>query len=240
MSGYIPPIQRVDRPIVNSPVQTVSKYASYPYRQHENQLASNRADDWNRVYQQAAESAAEWFKLANHTQNEIDHLIINYNLHTSINNPSEHSLSTLTNKLAELINSLESKYYEHYDHLKPELWRSVENALKHPAAAVLGLQRNDTDGEWTTDYQTSSSKEPNSLNPIHPFAASERQIRQLLLGVDGLLTGLKNSLSYTDQPRAVDLVQSHLTPTLPYIAYYNSVQSYSPLPFTGYIINQYL
>lgn len=231
MASYISSIRGIERTSSYMPVQAVSPYAYYPYRDGEPQQAQGNDNDWNRIYVQAANSAAAWIQTAKRAQDGIDQLIWRLSGQLNTRKPVADSLNDLTN----MLNHWESDYKQHAGDLKPELWSSIELALRHPAAQKLGLRRSTQSGKWTQngdDAFTAWSM---------PLLANETQrVKKLLLGADGLLNGLKHALTYAEQQRTVDLLQPKLAATLPYAAYYSSTQSYWPLPYVGLILNRYL
>lgn len=265
MASYISSIRGIERTNAYMPVQAVSPYAYYPYRDGEPQQAQGNDNDWNRIYVQAANSAAAWIETANRAQYGIGQLIWTLSGQLNSGEPAADSLNDLIN----MLNHLESHYKQHADDLKPELWSSIELALRHPAAKELGLRRSSQGGKWTIDsidmlpydkFPAYSCKDVKSVRSRSSLTMEDSQkdedaftawsvpllpndtqrLKQLMLGADGLLYGLKHALTYADQQRAVDLLQPQLAATLPYAAYYSSMQSYWPLPYVGLILNRYL
>lgn len=231
MASYISSIRGIERTNAYVPVQALSPYAYYPYRDGEPQQAQGNDNDWNRIYVQAANSAAAWIQTAKSAQDGIDQLIWRLSGQLNTGMPVADSLNDLTN----MLNHWESHYKQHAGDLKPELWSSIELALRHPAAQELGLRRITQSGKWTQKGDDAVSAWS------MPLLANETQrLKQLMLGADGLLNKLKHALAYADQQRAVDLLQPQLAATLPYAAYYSSTQSYWPLPYVGLILNRYL
>lgn len=230
MTSYIRSIRGIERTNVYVPVQAVSPYAFYPYRDGEPQLPPDSGNDWNQVYQQAANSAAAWVQTVKQAQFDIDQLTGKLSSQLNAGNPIDDS----TQKLTALLNQLESHFKEHAENLKPELWASIDLALRHPAAQKLSLRRSPHDGRWIMDEYADKS-------PKLPLSSDEaRHMKRLLLGSDGLLNNLKHALAYDEQQKAVDLLQPQLTNTLPYAAYYGSMQSYLPLPRVGLVLNRYM
>ena len=265
MASYISSIRGIERTDAYVPVQAVSPYAYYPYRDGEPQQAQGNGKDWKRIYVQAANSAAAWVQTAKRAQYEIDQLTLRISSQLNTGKPLADSLNDLTN----MLNHWESHYKQHADDLKPELWSSIELALRHPAAQELGLSRSTQGGKWTIDsiamlpsdkVPADSSKDGERVRsrrslitkdsqkgddaftawPMPLLANETQRVQRLLLGADGLLNGLKHALAYAEQQRAVDLLQPKLAATLPYAAYYSSTQSYWPLPYVGLILNRYL
>lgn len=255
MTGSIRSIRGIERTNVYAPIQAINRYASYPYREGEPQLPPNSERDWNYVYKEAADSAAKWVRTAKQAQYDLDRLMWDLSRHFGSGKPVTGHIHNLT----RLLNDLESQYLRHAGYLKPELWASIELAMRHPAAGELGLRRSLESGKWIIDppYLRQSQKPKGNLslnakidagtntsvnsgasNPFEP--ASAPRMKRLLLGADGMLTGLKHALTYADHQKAVDLLQLRLPTSLPYAAYYGSIQSYWPLPSVGLIINRYL
>ncbi|RCW42050.1 hypothetical protein [Paenibacillus prosopidis] len=255
MTGFIRSIRGIERTNVYAPIQAINRYASYPYREGEPQLPPNSERDWNYVYKEAADSAAKWVRTAKQAQYDLDRLMWDLSRQFDAGMPVTDHIHNLT----RLLNDLESQYLLHAGDLKPGLWASIELALQHPAAKELGLQRGRESGKWVVDLPyfrqsqqpkgnlsldakieagTYASANSGASNPFEP--ASAPRMKRLLLGADGMLTGLKHALTYADHQKAVDLLQLRLPTSLPYAAYYGSIQSYWPLPTVGIILNRYL
>jgi len=258
MSSSIRSIRGIERSYAYSAVQAISPYAYYPYRDGEAQQAPEYNMSFTRDFQQAANSAASWLYKVKQAQYDIEQ--INRQLSNELykDKPITDSLQRLTT----MLNQLEDHYRAHADDLKPELWESIELALRHPAAEEIGLRRSTRDGKWiaesTYTIHSENSDRTASLISIHneisksmlptsinmeqkqklPYSSS--RIQRLMLGADGMLTDLKYALTYAEQHKAVDLIQSPLTSTLPYAAYYSSMQTYSPIPYVGLIMNRFL
>ncbi|WP_053374360.1 hypothetical protein [Paenibacillus sp. FJAT-27812] len=224
MSTSIRSIRSIERTNAYTPVQAVSPYAYYPYRDGEPQQPPEQDYDLHRIYQKAASSAADWLQMAKQAQSHIDQLTVR--LSNQLNNglPIADSLTSL----AKMLQQLESQYKQHDDALKPELWASIELALRAPAARELGLRRSKRGDEEA--YMWSK-----------PLALDEsKRMKQLLLGADGMLSDLKHALTYAEQQKPIDLLQPQLGATLPYSAYYGAMQAYWPLPYAGLILNRYI
>ncbi len=147
MTSYISSIRGIERTNSYMPVQAVSPYAYYPYRDGEPQQAQGNDNDWNRIYVQAANSAAAWIQTAKRAQDGIDQLIWRLSSQLNTGKPVADSLNDLTN----MLNHWESHYKQHAGDLKHELWSSIELALRHPAAQELGLRRSTQSGKWTAE-----------------------------------------------------------------------------------------
>jgi len=256
MSSSIRSIRGIERSSAFSNVQAVSPYAYYPYRDGEAQQAPDYNKSLTRDFHQAANSAASWLYQAKQAQYDIDQLSKQLSSELYNDKPIGDSLYHLTT----MLNHLEAHYKDHADDLRPELWETIELALRHPASEEIGLRRSTRDGKWMTDstYLINSENNermpgrisvndefsklmlpaPISMEPIRPD--SSRLIKRLMLGSDGMLNGLKYALTYAEQQKAVDLLQPALTSTLPYAAYYSSMQTYTPIPYVGLILNRFL
>lgn len=253
MAGSIRSIRGIERTNVYAPIQAINRYASYPYREGEPQLPPNSEIDWNYVYKQAADIAANWVRTAKQAQYDLDKLM--WDLSRQFG--ADKSITDHIHNLTKLLNELESQYLRYAGDLKPELWASIELAMRHPAAGELGLRRSRESGKWIVDPPYSrqpqqpegnlsldakigagESADSGASNPFEP--ASVRRMKRLLLGADGMLTGLKHALTYADHQKAADLLQLRLPTSLPYAAYYGSIQSYWPLPSVGLVLNRYL
>ncbi|MGM0880342.1 MAG: hypothetical protein ACQEXQ_04780 [Bacillota bacterium] len=254
MTGFIRSIRGIERTNTYVPIQAINRYASYPYREGEPQLPPNSEHNWNHIYKQAADSAAKWVRKAKQAQYDLDRLIWDLSRQLGAGKPiNEH-----IHNFIQLLNDLESQFLQHDGDLKPELWASIELAIRHPASGELGLRRSRESGKWIVDppysrqsqagvntsFSDSTSAGANksaNSGPSNPFEpASIRRMNRLLLGADGMLTGIKHALTYADHQKAVDLLQLRLPTSLPYAAYYGSIQSYWPLPSVGIILNRYL
>lgn len=258
MSTSIRSIRGIERSYAYSTVQAISPYAYYPYRDGEAQQAPEYNKSLTRDFQQAANSAASWLNKAKQAQYDIEQINKQLSNELYTDKPIAGSLHRLT----AMLNQLEDHYRAHADDLKPELWESIELALRHPAAEEIGLRRSTTDGKWITDSTYTISSEnrdrtaslisvqneiSKSLLPtsIHmeqkqKLSYSSSRMQRLMLGSEGMLTGIKYALTYAEQHKAVDLLQSPLTSTLPYAAYYSSMQTYSPIPYVGLVLNRFL
>jgi hypothetical protein len=235
MSSSIRSIRGIERSYAFSTVQAVSPYAYYPYRDGEAQQAPDYNKSLTRDFQQAAKSAASWLYKAKQAQYDIDQLSRQLSSQLYTDKPIAESLYRLTT----MLNHLEDHYKEHADDLRPELWETIELALRHPAAEEVGLRRSTRDGKWMTD-STYLMKSENNERTVQKLPDSSKRMQRLMLGSEGMLNGLKYALTYAEQQKAVDLLQSPLTSTLPYAAYYSSMQTYSPIPYVGLILNRFL
>lgn len=235
MSSYIRSIRGIEKTNAYVPVQAAKRYTYYPYRDGEIQQFAEKENEWSRILQEAAGSASAWLRISNEAQSDLVQLTAKLSSELHDGKPITDSLRTLTG----LINQWESNYKQHAEHLKPELWASIELALRHPATHDLGLRRSKSDGIWVAGSNLVSSKEDSSSSRLQSPAAAER-MKRVLLGADGLLNVLKHAFTYGDQYKAIDLLQAQLTSTLPYSAYLGSIQSYSPIPYAGLIVNRYL
>jgi hypothetical protein len=225
MGTYIRSTRSIERINAYTPVQALSSYGYYPYRDGEPQQPPEQENDWHRIYKSAANSAADWLQMAMQARNSIEQLTWQLSRQLNDGSPIADSL----NSLAKIVHHLETHYKRHANHLKPELWASIEIALRTPAARELGL--------WNSTRETDEAY----LAWQKPLAPNEaKRMKQLLLGSDGMLSGLKHALTYAEQQKPIDLLQPQLGATLPYAAYYGSMQSYWPLPYVGLILNRYL
>ncbi|CAM4380707.1 hypothetical protein L1N85_23240 [Paenibacillus alkaliterrae] len=242
MNTTIRSIRAIERTKVYAPIQAVTPYAYFPYRNGEAQLPPECEDEWIRYYRQAADSAAAWVCHAKQAQYELDRMTCQLSRQLHLELPIEDSLQ----KLADIVNRLDHRYKQHAVDLKPELWAAVELALCHPAAAEIGLYRDHKYEKWIIDSVKACPADAKSLVDVQASLpslekpAGTQRLKRLLLGSDGFLTGLKNALAYSDPRRAVDLLQLQLSTTLPYTAYYGALQAYMPLPYVGLILNRYL
>lgn len=229
MSSYSRSIRRIDRTPAYEPVQAVTPYAYYPYRDAEPQQAPDQEQDWNRIYRQAASSAASWIQTTRDAQDRMEQLANKLSQELNNDQPIKESLHSLIT----LLNQLETSYTQRAGDLTPELWSSIELAMRHPAAKELGLSRSASDdGQWSMNDAASGR--------FDSAVQNANRMKRLLLGSSGLLTDLKLALAYTEQQKPSELLQSSLTSTLPYGDNFNSIQNYPPVPYAGLIINQYI
>ncbi|WP_138752844.1 hypothetical protein [Paenibacillus sinopodophylli] len=228
MNSSIRSIRSIERSSAYTPVQAVSPYAFYPYRDGEPQQQPEHNDEWSRMFHHAASSAAAWLQTARQSQLALHQLSNKLVRELENEQPIEDSLD----QLATLVNDLENQYKRGKRDLNPELWSGIEQALRHPAITEIGMHRDVKTLQWTIEHP---SPETSGL----PQVNAER-MKRLLVGTSGLLTDIKVALAYTEQQKPEDLLQPELTSTLPYAAYYHSVQTYTPVPYVGLIINQYL
>lgn len=224
MTSSIRSIRGIERSTAFSPIQPISPYAYYPYRDGETQLPPYMDNDLNNVYEQAANSLATWLQSVKEAKGELER--ISWQLGRQLR--AGVSIDESINKIPHLLNDLEYQYNQHSGDLIPELWDRIEQALEHPASKMLALHRSQETTLWTIQSV--------AVKTFHQSI----QIKRLLLGSDGLLTRLRDALQFADYQKAADLVQPHIMSSLPYTAYYGSLQSYMPLPNAGLIFNQSL
>lgn len=225
MVTYIRSTRSIERINAFTPVQALSPYAYYPYRDGEPQQPLEQENEWQRIYQRAANSASDWLRMTKQAQNSIDQLT--WQLSRQLNNGSP--IADSLNSLAKIVQHLESHYKQHANDLKPEVWDSIEMALRTPAARELGLREStrQADEAYLGWQKTLASDEA-------------KRMKRLLLGSGGMLSDLKHALTYAEKQKPIDLLQPQFGATLPYAAYYGSTQSYWPLPYVGLILNRYL
>jgi hypothetical protein len=244
MSYPIRPIRTIERTSAYAPIRPITAYGYFPYRDREAQFAPDPEDDWNRYYKQAADSAQSWIAETRRAEKELDQLIQKLGRQLRDNPDSAADLDL--HQLPALLNRLEKTYARHSVELKPELWDTIEQALRHPATDELGLRRADISKQWILHHAASDFEHRDPLlqqAAERPTAAADHdpaKWRRLLLGSDGLLTTLKHAISYSDELTAIELVEPQVPTTLPYSAYYGAVQDYVPLPYPGLILNQYV
>ncbi|MFX3632297.1 MAG: hypothetical protein ACE3L7_22265 [Candidatus Pristimantibacillus sp.] len=221
----IRPIQRTERAIQLAPVQAVSPYTSYPYREGEPQLPPERNFNWNSTYRQAAASAAEWLMQCRQALTKSTQIARRLR-----HNFSESNLIEQLQELTATINHLQQSYNELSAYIKPDQWRTILQSMKHPAAEKLGLIW-DTTGTLTFEEVEASSA-------FQQQPSSEQTLFREILGRSGLLTLLQRALSTPTEIRAIDVLRPDITVLQPYTAYYNSMQTYWPFPSNGYLLNQ--
>ena len=255
MSTSIRSIRSIERSSAYTAVQAVSPYAFYPHRDGEPQKAPEDILDWQRICQKAASSAADWLQMVKQAQHNVDQLTVRLSKQLNSGKPIADSLDSLV----QLLHQLESCYKKHADELKPELWASIELALRTPAAQELGLIRSTKNSKWSVDAagqtgakhksrnesaaidrRNEEKTDRTSLIPLPQSSHETYRMKRLLLGSVGVLSDLKLALSYAEQQKAIDLLQPPFGASLPYTAYYGAMQSYWPLSQVGLVLNRYL
>ncbi len=246
MSNPIRPIRTIERTSAYTQIQPVTAYGYFPYRDREAQFAPQPEDDWNRYYKKAADIAQTWISETRRTEKELDQLI--GELGNQLRDYPDAAAELNIQQLPVLLNRLERTYARYSAELRPELWDTIEQAIRHPATDELGLRRSDTSNHWTLSHSASvSGSNASSMQlPVKSTTTASVQNddpakwRRLLLGSDGLLITLKHAISSSDKLTAIELVEPQVPTTLPYSAYYGAVHDYVPLPYPGLILNQYV
>lgn len=221
----IRPIQRTERPLQLFPVQAVSPYTAYPYREGEPQLPPERNFNWNSTYRQAAASAAEWLLQCRQALTKASQIARKLR-----NEFSESMLIEQFQELTATINHLQQSYNKLSDYIKPEHWRTIQQSMQHPSAEMLCLIWDST-GALTFDASEASFAFQKQPSP-------EQTLFREILGRTGLLIMLQRALSTSTEIRAIDVLRPDITVLQPYTAYYNSMQTYWPFPSNGYLLNE--
>jgi len=239
MSSYIRTIRGIERSPGYLSVHSINRYGAYPYRGGEPRLPPPAYKDWHEPVQEAARSAAHWLQIVQQAQAAIDRLTAFYSKRILTQNDVKEGVRLV----AGMINDLYAAHKQHAAQLKPELWESIELALRHPALRKLGLTRTDSEtlcielqSSFAKAYASSCESEDKPLT-----SELQQEIKRLLLGADGWLNALRHALAYSDRDKASELLrQGWLAslPHIPYIAYYSSMQTYSPIPMSGMLLNR--
>lgn len=231
MSAYTSTIRSIERTAHYTPIQRVSRYTAYPYREGEPQMPVNVNRDWMQQYRQAASKGSEWLQLAQEAQATLDRMMIEISRHTKGQRWIE---TNLPQRLMRLLDDLQHQYNSRSDSIRPEVWAAIELALRHPAVKRLNLFAAGTSEEQHRNIH------PKSEQPfIRNTSCDERDVKRLLLGADGFLNTLKHALSYGEQHKAIDLLQLPFPAAYPYAMYYGAMQTYWPLPVRGILLNKY-
>lgn len=241
MSSSIRSIRGLERTKAYFPVQALTSYGSFPYRDRESRLSPEPVSAYNRRFKQAADSAADWLAATREAQARLDQLLRLFG--KQLNDKTD--IGASLGPLSDLLNDLEARFIRHSGQLKPELWEAVERALLHPGAAYINLCRDAGSRRWQIGPgsgsahpagETPSAKQARS----HSEPAEARRLKRLLLGPDGLLHTVKHAIAYGDRLKAIELLQLQAPAALPYAAYYESMHNCWPLPYSGLILNRYI
>lgn len=257
MTAYTRTIRGIERTMHYMKLQPASRYAAYRLTAFEQAPVVQR-QDWNRLYNDAADSAAIWLKDAQDAQKRLDRMLLELGREAGIRDAS--FVSTQIDELVATLNQLESSYRSHESSLKSEVWEAVELALRHPAMEELGIRREAehafrwegsialqaSDGAWSQDSKDGiavthySNNRPNDADNDMPAILTDgNKLKRLLLGADGLIQDLKRALSFADQRQSIDLLRLPFAAAYPYTLYYGAMQAYLPLPYRGIVLNKY-
>ncbi|RJE91325.1 hypothetical protein D3P07_04545 [Paenibacillus sp. 1011MAR3C5] len=248
MTHYTRAIRGIERTMHYTKLQPVNRYAAYRLTSFE-QVSVVQREDWNRIYSDAADSAAVWLRQAQEAQKRLDRMLQELGRDSGIRNAS--FVHSRIDELVGMINELGSSFRSHEDRLQPEVWEAVELALRHPAQEQLGIRRG-SDGQlrWEGSMVASAEREATRNHASKAEAGADRQelpdilgdsskLRRLLLGADGFIQGLKHALTFAEQRQSIDLLRLPFTTAYPYAMYYGAMQSYWPLPMRGVVLNKY-
>ncbi|MFD0961151.1 hypothetical protein [Paenibacillus chungangensis] len=213
MANDMSSIRRIEHTSDYTPIRSLHRYAIIPQRFAES-ITRESQSEWSKQYFQAADSAAEWLKLARDAQAELDRL----HRQLGISGWEENCLD-IRNCVSRLIASLRYSYKRHGDYLREEVWSVIAIALRHPAIEAL-----DMGPEGSEQLEK-------------PLDASH--VKRLLGGTDGLLTELNRALGYAEQRRGIDLLKLPFPSAYPYAMYYGAMYTYWPLPVRGLLVNKY-
>ncbi|MCA0757804.1 hypothetical protein KP806_22340 [Paenibacillus sp. N4] len=147
MSSSIRSIRGLERTRAYFPVQALTSYGSFPFRDREARLAPELMQAGSRRFKLAADSAAEWLAATREAQSRLGQLLqlVGRQLHERTD------IVASLRSLSDLLNDLEAAFIRHAGQLKPELWEAVEHALLHPGAAEIGLRREANGLLWQID-----------------------------------------------------------------------------------------
>lgn len=239
MEGHFRTIRSIERTPGYLSIHSINRYGMYPPRGGEPKLPPPAYEEHVQPLRQAADSAAQWLQTVQQSSVELDRMIMRFserNLQPSDVKDGIQSIIALVNKLHLAFNGQNGQ-------LKPELWESIELALRHPAVRMLGLERSTT-GQLCVELQTVAAKAYSALSS-EGNKPLEREVqlhlKRLLLGTDGWLLALKRALAYSEQFKAIDLLSRGWLaslPHMPYIAYYSAMQAYLPIPTAGVLLNR--
>ncbi|MFF2889091.1 hypothetical protein [Paenibacillus sp. NPDC057967] len=246
MTLYTRAIRGIERTMHYTKLQPVNRYAAYRLTNFE-QASVVQREDWNRMYSDAADSAAVWLRHAQEAQKRLDRMLQELGRDNGIQNAS--FVRSRIDELVGMMNELESSFRSHEEQLQPEVWEAMELALRHPAKEELGIRR-DSDGKlrWDGSSTVSSEREGVQDNPSRRGTSGQElpdiledsgKLRRLLLGADGFIQDLKHALSFAEQRQSIDLLRLPFTAAYPYTIYYGAMQSYWPLPMRGVLLNKY-
>lgn len=247
MSGFIRSIRGIERSQAYSPISAVNRYAAYRNREQIEPSRVEPAVGWEDWEAASAKSAAVWLRTAKAAEGKLNNLMIELG-----RQEGWRDAGVTEDKLRQLkviVDELAAVYKRYEDHLRPEVWEVIELALRHPATEQLGLG-------WAIDGESSLSRVEGSASDSSLFKVEGRSsepsrkalaaqldrdlVRRLLLGVDGLLTGLKRAVTYAEQQQTADWLKLPFTAAYPYALYYGAAQLYWPLPSRGSILNKYI
>ncbi|RJX41718.1 hypothetical protein D3P09_07165 [Paenibacillus pinisoli] len=245
MTLYTRAIRGIERTMHYTKLQPVNRYAAYRLTAFE-QASIVQREDWNRIYSDAADSAAVWLRQAQEAQKRLDRMLQELGRDAGIRNAS--FVRAQIDELVGMMNGLERSYRSHEERLQPEVWEAVELALRHPAIEELGIRR-DAGGalRWEGSSDDSAPREAaqgrsskaGSREELPEILGDSGKLRRLLLGTDGFINDLKHALTFAEQRQSIDLLRLPFTSAYPYAMYYGAMQSYWPLPIRGVILNKY-
>lgn len=224
----ISPVRRTERPLPFAPVQAVTPYGTYPYREGEPQLPPEPGFDWNMPYRQAAQGAMEWITACRQAQSTIRHMGQSLQANYSPDNLLE-QLHALT----DTMNTLHDCYWRLSAYINRDIWDKIDQAMRHSAAELVGIQWNSAFNGWTIDTETASAV-------IRQQPATKHPLYQQLLGSSGLLASLQLALAHANESRVIDVLRTDIPILQPYTVYYHTMQSYWPFPSSGWILNEKL
>ncbi|OUS74009.1 hypothetical protein B1748_21960 [Paenibacillus sp. MY03] len=236
MAEYIRSIRGIERSNAYAPISAVNPYAAYRNREL---IEPSRAEpvnglaDWEAS---SAKGAAAWLRTAKAAEGKLNSLIIELGRQEGWRN-GEVTKDKLR-ELDDLLNGLASVYKRNEEYLMPEVWEVIELALRHPATSQFGLARGELSLEGIEERQkeTFGAHSPALLSALE----DPDKARRLLLGADGLLTGLKTAVAYAEKQQPADWLKLPFTAAYPYAMYYGAAQLYWPLPSRGSIVNKYI
>ncbi|WP_338552734.1 hypothetical protein [Paenibacillus sp. KS-LC4] len=222
----IRPIERTNRRAVFEPIQRISPYASYPYRDMEFQRPPEHDFDWNDPYREAAGHAAVWLEQYRQAHKEVQVIALKI-----LNDFNERCLVEQLTKLTGVINRLQQAFVQVARYIKPSLWDRAQQAMNHHASALVGFIRDDVTSRWMLRPAITASI-------YREYPLSGQHLYRQLLGPYGLMTTLLQALSLSgDEIRTTDLLKNNTERTQPYATYYSSMKMHYPLPRSGLLLN---
>lgn len=221
---FIPPLspaRRADRLYAVNPVRP---YGSSPFREKEPTRlppGTNLYDsfDWGAPYRQAAETTAGWLRHSRQAQ-----LVVRYSARRIKHNSSPLSIEKELTPVIAAINELRIRFLEAERYLRPELWKSIEQAMAHPAAAAFVVR--DDRGAWL-------------LQDRNDYTFNESSV-ELLIGPKGWITCLLKALEEPQSVKVLDLLRNDIPRLQPYTCYYNTMATYWPFPVSGMLLHHRL
>ncbi|MHA6485485.1 hypothetical protein ACX1C1_26680 [Paenibacillus sp. strain BS8-2] len=235
MADYIRSIRGIERSHAYAPISAINPYASYRNRELIEPSRAEPADGLGEWEALSAKGAAAWLRAAKTAEQKLNRLMIELGRQEGWRN-AEVTKDKL-HELENIINELDVVFMGNKQYLMPEVWEVIELALRHPATTHLNLVR-----EISSSSKGSGLYKEHSHATFSPPSAigDPDKVRRLLLGADGLLTGLKTAVTYAEKHQPAEWLKLPFTAAYPYAMYYGAAQLYWPLPSRGSVVNKYI